>query len=190
LIISFFKEKPKNHNISLYAPVIRKEFHGVKTKKANYIVVYQTSDTHSRLIHYLKKINYNFIVYGFNKESKENNIIFRKFSYDQMIKDLAECNACIANGGFTFITEAIYLHKPVLCVPIKGQFEQILNSIYVKKLGYGEMYDHIDKKKIENFISNLKKYEKKLQHVKKENNSKLMHKVEEIIKNVSNKGRT
>lgn len=186
LIVSFFKEKPKNNNVSLYPPVIRKEFYNMKTKKKNYILVYQTSDTHSKLISYLKKIDYDFIIYGFNKEGEEGNIVFRKFDYAQMIRDLAECNACIANGGFTFITEAIFLHKPLLCVPIKGQFEQILNSIYVKKLGYGEMYDHINKKKIENFISNLKKYENTLRHVKRENNSRLLHKIEEIIKNVSN----
>jgi uncharacterized protein (TIGR00661 family) len=43
----------------------------------------------------------------------------------------------IAGGGFTLMGEAVYLHKPMLSVPIRGQFEQVLNARMLAKAGYG-----------------------------------------------------
>ena len=39
--------------------------------------------------------------------------------------------AVITSAGFTLLGEAVYLHKPVLAIPVEGQFEQILNAHYV-----------------------------------------------------------
>jgi len=31
----------------------------------------------------------------------------------------------------------VYLHKPLLSLPVVGQFEQVLNALYLEQLGYG-----------------------------------------------------
>ena len=129
----------------------------------------------------MKKIGHKFVVYGFDIDKIDSNVIFRKFNNTQWLKDLSECKAVIANGGFSLLSEAVSLHKPVLSIPINGQFEQILNALYIKRLGYGETYDSVDAKKIIKFIKNLKKYESNLKDFKKEDNSKVLAKIEEII---------
>ncbi len=43
----------------------------------------------------------------------------------------------VAGGGYTLMSEAVYLHKPLLSVPVEGQFEQVLNALYLEQLGYG-----------------------------------------------------
>jgi uncharacterized protein (TIGR00661 family) len=43
----------------------------------------------------------------------------------------------IANSGFSLICEALYLGKPYLAIPVRHQFEQVLNAYYVDKMGYG-----------------------------------------------------
>lgn len=35
------------------------------------------------------------------------------------------------------MSEAVHLGKPVFSVPIEGQFEQVLNALYLEHLGYG-----------------------------------------------------
>ena len=43
----------------------------------------------------------------------------------------------MAGGGFTLMSEAVYLHKPLLSVPVVGQFEQVLNALYLQALNFG-----------------------------------------------------
>ena len=95
-------------------------------------------------------------------EKEEKNLILKKFNEKEFIKDLASCKALIANGGFCTITEAVQLGKPVLSVPIKKQFEQILNAIFVDKLGYGEFHRKLKVDKIKDFISNIDIYKENL----------------------------
>lgn len=181
LITTFFKLPVKSKNVFLFPPVLRKEFFETKTCKKDYILVYQTSDTNQQLIKILRSIEHKFIIYGFNKNEKTSNFTFRKFSDKQMLTDLSECEAVITNGGYSLVTEAISLHKPVLSIPIKGQFEQILNALYIKRLGYGNMIYDLDKNDVIKFIKNLHKYEKNLKNFKREDNSKILAKIEEII---------
>lgn len=182
LITTFFYNPVKKGNVFLFPPILRREILELKPKSLEYIIVYQTASTNLKLVEELKKIDYNFIVYGFDTDKKDQNLTFRKFNNDLWLKDLENCKAVITNGGYSLISEAISLHKPVLSVPIKGQFEQMLNAYHIKKLGYGEMHENITAKKINNFIKNLKKYENNLQNFRKEDNSKILSKIEEIIK--------
>jgi uncharacterized protein (TIGR00661 family) len=87
----------------------------------------------------------------------------------------------VANGGYSFLSEAVSLHKPVLCIPIKGQFEQIINGLHIKRLGYGELHDDITEKKLRHFIANTDKYYDNIKNFKKEDNSRIIAKIEEII---------
>ena len=40
--------------------------------------------------------------------------------------------------------ESVYLHRPMLAVPIQGQFEQVLNARYLEREGYGLAADEIN----------------------------------------------
>ena len=98
-----------------------------------------------------------------NKKARDENLVFKRFSAQGFLKDLASAEAVITNGGFTLITECIYLKKPVLSQPIQGQFEQILNAIYLEKLGYGKFCEHPTLTDLHQFFRNLPKYRKRLE---------------------------
>jgi UDP:flavonoid glycosyltransferase YjiC (YdhE family) len=51
---------------------------------------------------------------------------------------LRTARGVIAGGGFSLLSECVYLHKPALSIPVAGQFEQTLNARYLQRLGYGE----------------------------------------------------
>lgn len=181
LAIDFTGSKVIDKKTFLFPPILRKEVLDMKTSEENYILVYFTS-SFGNLLPVFKKINKKFIVYGFDKNKKEGNIIFKKASQNEFLKDLAGCQGIVANAGFTLMTEALYLRKPYLAVPVKGQFEQVFNAYYLEKLGYGKYWDELNKEKIESFLFNLDLYKKNLRKYKKYDNSQIFRKIDELIK--------
>jgi len=182
IITGFYETKLKKNykNVFLVPPVLREEILKARTKKEDYILVYQSTNTYEELIDVLKDVNERFIIYGFEKENKENNLEFKKFNEKEFLKDLINCKAVICNGGFTLISEAIYLKKPLLTAPIKKHFEQLINCLYVKKKGYGECYFDLGKEKILKFINNLDKY--KTLDKKQKDNKIIFNILKDIIK--------
>ena len=145
----------------------------------NHIIVYQTSKESGKLVKRLKALtNENFIVYGFNKEETDGNLTYKLFNEDVFYDDLASAKAVVCNGGFTFISEAISLKKPIYSVPATGNFEQTLNAFYVQKLGYGEYHEKMSANKLAKFLKKLPKYQEKLAKVPKRNNDGI---VKELI---------
>ena len=155
-----------------------------------FTLVYQTSSTNKRLVPELNKIkDKRFIVYGFNIDKTVGNCTLKKHSTDGFLKDLEESRAIVSNGGFTLISEAIFLHKPVLSNPIECQYEQILNATYVEKLGYGIFAEKITAKNVKKFLSNLKQYEKNLEGYRQKDNSLAFRSIEKKILELKNPNR-
>jgi uncharacterized protein (TIGR00661 family) len=98
---------------------------------------------------------------------------------------LSACKAVIANGGFTLISEALYLKKPILSIPVKKQFEQILNAIYLERLGYGMYSKETNKENILRFSKNIQKYKKNLNKYNRYDNRESLKKIDDTIKSLS-----
>ena len=188
ILTSFFYPKIKpGKNAVIYPPIIREDILKLEPTHGDHIIVYQTSRESKRLVQNLKSIkDEQFIVYGFNVNKTDCNLTYKKFNEDKFYEDLASSKAVICNGGFTFITEAIHLKKPIYSVPAIGNFEQTLNGFYVQKLGYGEYHENMSPKKVEGFLKRLPKYEKRLAKVKKTNNDgivrELIYRIEKYSK--------
>ena len=165
LILSFIKNKINKKNIYFISPIIRKEILKLKNKKEkNQIIVYLNNPNHS-FLEILKKINENFVVYGFNKQGKDKNLFFKKIS-PNFIKDLASSKAVISTAGFSLLSESVYLKKPFFAIPLRGQFEQTFNALLIKRIGIGDFSENLNEEQIENFIKNLKKYKKNMNKIK------------------------
>jgi len=160
IIMALPKQKLKyNKNIIKTRPVIRKTILSAKPKKRNYILVYQSTKTYSKLLSMLKTIPENFIIYGYNISKRDNNLVFRSFNDKRrFFNDLINCKAIITNGGFTLISEAIHMKKPILAIPIKKHFEQYMNSLYIKKNNLGDFRKNLTKHNLRDFISRLESY--------------------------------
>jgi len=88
----------------------------------------------------------------------------------------------ITNGGFNVISEAIYLNKPVFSIPVKKQFEQILNAIHLERLGYGEFHEDPDKGDLEKFLLNLDVYKENIEsNFVHDGNQAVLRELDEII---------
>ncbi|GAA5819415.1 MAG: glycosyltransferase [Methanobrevibacter sp. CfCl-M3] len=182
ILTSFFYPEVKNpEKVVIYPPIIRDDIIRLKPSYGNYIFVYQTSQTNKKLLNSLKKVDEKFVIYGFNQDKTDSNLTFRKFNETKIYDDMKNCKAIITNGGFSLITEAIYLKKPIYSIPAKGNFEQLLNAFYIEKLGYGMMSRDISTKTIEEFLSNLFVYQENLERVKNSGNTEIIKEIEESI---------
>jgi len=165
-------------------PLLRKDIIDANSSYGNHILVYQTSKSDKNLLSELQKIDEKFVVYGFYESRKLGNVTL-KSEIKEFLNDLLSCKAVITNGGFTLISEALYLKKPVLSIPVKRQFEQILNALYLEKLGFGMRAEETSKEMIEKFIKKIPDYKKKLKKYKKYSNDEALGKISYAVKSLS-----
>lgn len=187
-IVPFFcSVECKKKNCRIAFPPLREEVKRLKTQEKDFVLVYQTSRSYKRMINELKKTKKNFKVYGFGREGKEKNLEFKEFDEKEFLNDLAECSFVVTNGGFSLISECIYLKKPVLSCPIKKQFEQQINAYYLDKIKCGKKSEEITKEEIEKFCNEIKTYKKKLEKIKwKDNFFEEMDNILDKLKNSNN----
>ncbi|MES2730234.1 MAG: MJ1255/VC2487 family glycosyltransferase [Bacteroidota bacterium] len=173
-ISSFFDAEIKKKNTSLVPPIVRDAICQAKVTSGDHILVYQTSSSLSGIKQVLHQIpNLKFYVYGFNKDEEDKNVLFKKFSEEGFVNDLAGAKAVIANGGFSFISEAVYLQKPVYSFPLKNQFEQFMNAAYIDKLGYGRHFPDLAADSLKAFLYDLPTFTKNLSSYHQEGNTVL-----------------
>lgn len=188
ILTSFFYPKVRaKKNAVIYPPIIREDILKLEPRDGDHVIVYQTSRESEKLVSKLKTLeDERFIVYGFNKNETDGNLTYKEFNEDEFYDDLASSKAVICNGGFTFISEAIHLKKPIYSVPAIGNFEQTLNGFYVQKLGYGEYHEVMSASKVKAFLTKLPKYQERLAKVKKTNNDgivrELIYRIEKYSK--------
>ena len=80
------------------------------------------------------------------------------------------------------------IRKTNTSIPVKKQFEQILNAIYLDKLGYGEHHSKINQAILDNFIEKIPVYKKNIseKYVKPKNNNETLNILKETIEEVIN----
>lgn len=188
LLNTFFQPRSNKKNECEYIPfILRKSIIEAKRKEGSYLFVYQTSTSNLKLIDILKNAGIPCTIYGFNKEETDKNLIFRKFNEKMFIKELASCKAVISNGGYVLMSEAIYLKKPMLSMPVKGQFEQSLNAGYLQKYGFGMKCENATEKDLIMFLKKYDYYKKNLERYRYEGMSKIFSilnkKINEFVNN-------
>ncbi len=169
-------------------PIIRDEIIKAEVSTGDHILVYQTTQTNQNLIPALHGCpDQTFIFYGCDREKQDKNIFYKKFCTETFITDFASAKAVITNGGFTLISEAIYLHKPILCNPIEKHYEQFLNSEMVTKLGYGTTTSDISSQTIDDFLGQISSYQTNLNTYQQGGNEMLFKRIDELLESIERK---
>jgi len=156
LIPSFIFPEVLRQDVELVPPILRKEIRSLKPRRGDHVLVYQTSSSNKQLLDVIKRIDERFVVYGFDKDRLINNVTLKRFSEKGFLKDLASAKAVIMNGGFSLMTECIYLKKPILSIPVKGQIEQMINARELERQGLGLKSEENDLEMIVEFIRSLR----------------------------------
>jgi hypothetical protein len=84
-----------------------------------------------------RDIPFKIDVVGRSGESG-GNVVFHGRQLNN-IELLAQADALVINGGYSAVSEAFVLRKPVFVVPVPGHAEQFVNAQLCEKLGLGFM---------------------------------------------------
>jgi UDP:flavonoid glycosyltransferase YjiC (YdhE family) len=79
------------------------------------------------------------------------------------------------------IGEAVYLQKPIFSVPVRNQYEQILNARYVEELGYGLSAKVIEAELLRLFLAEAPKYASRVARHKQDGNRELYEVVDRLL---------
>jgi uncharacterized protein (TIGR00661 family) len=188
LITTFFYPKIRRKDTLLVPSILREPILTAKPIDLEHILVYQTSKSNTRMIRELKRFkDDSFIIYGFGISKTEDNLKFKEFSESGFISDLASCKAAITNGGFSMISEAIYLKKPVFSIPIRNHFEQICNALHLEREGYGKFAEEFSYNSFNEFINNLYFYKEKLLNYSQDGNKVSLSTIDDEITRIIHK---
>jgi uncharacterized protein (TIGR00661 family) len=170
----------------LVPPILRDDILSAKPSAGDHLLVYQTGTSHEALIDALQKTGLPCRVYGVRRDLPsdvaEGNLVYRPFSESQFVEDLASCRGVVAGGGFTLMGEAVYLHKPMLAIPLGRQFEQLLNARYLERMGYGMCLEHVEEPGVvHDFVERLPQYRDKLSEYHQKGNRKLFEHIDELL---------
>ena len=170
----------RHKKVRKVTPVIRSEILKSKPEKKDYVLVYLTSRKYKSFSKVLKKIDEKFIVYGHEERSRDKNLYFKTFHEgSRFVEDLIHCKAVITSGGFTLISEALHLGKPLFVVPLRNHFEQLLNARYVQEWKRGVYSTRLHVKEFKEFFKNLDNYSCKKE--KRRNNGEFFKVLEEKL---------
>jgi predicted glycosyltransferase len=89
------------------------------------------------------------------------NITIQPINNEAFIESMASAEGILCGAGFETPAEALYMHKKLMVIPMKGQYEQHCNAAALKEMGVPVLkslkLDNIDK--IKNWIEQDSKIE-------------------------------
>ncbi|MCY1075171.1 MJ1255/VC2487 family glycosyltransferase [Archangium lansingense] len=194
LVTTFFYPPVRKERTTLLPSILRPEILSAKSEPGEHLLVYQTSTTNAQLPEILKQSGLPCHIYGMRRDITEDvrdgNLLYRPFSEKGFIDDLRTARAVVAGGGYTLMSEAVYLHKPMLSLPVKGQFEQVLNALYLEKLGYGMYAPELTLERLRDFLQRVPSCQEALKGYEQDGNVKMIEALrEQLARAAEDKGR-
>ena len=144
LIISFYAPPVRaGYNAKIAPPILRRSVQDLRPCDRGHVLVYQSNSTHRGLLDFLKAATRRTCyIFGYkNKVGREGNLVFRPKSEEEFLELLEGASYVICGGGHTLMTEALFLGKAILSLPLKAFVEQRFNALYIEQLGYGMQAD-------------------------------------------------
>ena len=185
LITTFFHPPVVKARTTLVPPILRPMVLEARPEDGEHLLVYQTSTSDTGLLDRLRATGVECRIYGVRRglrvEEREGNLRFLPFSDPGFVDDLRTARGVVANGGFTLLGEAVYLHRPVLSVPVRRQFEQVLNARYLEKEGYGIAAEAVTGQVLGEFLERIPELRRNLAPYRQDGNRALLSRLDELL---------
>lgn len=186
VVTTFFRPPIRKPDTTLCAPILRPEILDAKSSRGDHLLVYQTGEGYGTLADTLSRTGMECRIYGMRRsiteEQVEGALRYRPFHEKTFTDDLASARAVIAGGGFTLMGEAVYLHKPMLGVPVRHQFEQVMNVRYLQYLGFGRAAASLEEPAvILDFLRDVPRFEEKLAAYHQDGNQELFGTIDTLL---------
>ena len=136
-----------NYNIGLHynaigknieTPIIRDEIrHGNNIDKGFGIVYlpFFSDENIYKILNNIKNIEWVVFSKRIRQRYRKENVLFELINSESFTEKLLSCHIVLTAAGFETTSEALFLGKKMVVVPLKWHFEQAVNSLALEKLG-------------------------------------------------------
>lgn len=152
------------------------------------VLVYQSFGTDRAMLDALAAVDARFVVYGMDQDAVRGNVTLRRFSDEGFIDDLVGARAVLCNGGHSLLSECVRLGTPALSVPLRHQFEQVLNARALAYHGIGEAHARVTPAALRGFLGRLGGYRDALARRPVERNADALARIDAMIDEVTGGG--
>jgi len=158
LALSFYK-LGSTQEITVVPPLLRDDVKRLTPSQGNFFLTYLVNSGYGSEVISFAKANPTLEIraYWDKKDAAETenplpNLSFHRVHDKNFLRDMAACKGLVSTAGFESICEAMYLGKPVMVIPITGQYEQACNALDTVYSGAGIASDDFDFSKLEKVI--------------------------------------
>jgi uncharacterized protein (TIGR00661 family) len=157
LALSFLPQiRYANQNLRVVPPLLRPEVKLLDSKQGDFYLAYMVNPGYAEEVIYFAEANPHLQIkaYWDKKEAAEtefplSNLSFHRVHDKNFLQDMANCKGLVCTAGFESVCEAKYLGKPVMMIPVAGQYEQACNALDAEASGVGITSENFDFTKLE-----------------------------------------
>ncbi len=123
---------------TIFTPIIRKQVRELTPSNEGHYTVYLPSYDDSQILKWLKKmpaINWQVFSKNSKKDIQIKNIRITPINTDLFLKSMASAEGVLCNAGFGTASEALFLKKKLMVIPMKKQLEQAYNAQMLQEMG-------------------------------------------------------
>ncbi len=150
-------------NTVVVPPLLNLKSKNKNTKNGNFFMGYMVNDGYAEEVISWHRDNMDTELHFFwdRKDMPEKYVPHEHLTFHQINNNLfselmENCKGYISTAGFESICEAMYLKKPVLMIPVQGQYEQACNAIDAKNSGAGIIGSSFDISLLMDFLPDYK----------------------------------
>jgi len=154
VILKHYAPSPKNvglhfekYDSFILPPIIKDEIISSEPTNLKHITVYLPSfnkDCLERAFNKIPSIHFEWFLNTVEQKHTIGNITYFPVNQKKFNKSLISCEGIVTGGGFETPSEALYLGKKVLSIPVRNHYEQECNAAALKKMGVPVIYNVSD----------------------------------------------
>ena len=151
LIFKHYAPAPQNiglhferYNDFILPPIIKDEILHAEPKNGGHITVYLPSfqkECLEKAFNKLPNEHFHWFLSDVKTKHRVKNITYYPVDQALFNKSVIKCQGIITGGGFETPSEALYLRKKILSIPIRKHYEQECNAAALKKMGIPVIYE-------------------------------------------------
>ena len=157
----FFPRLRRRSRAVLVPPILRDDVLAARASDGGRLLVYvNEGEGMAPLLDAIGRVGVPADVYGLDPAlAAPPSVVLREPSRDGFLSRLAAARAVVSTAGFTLLSEALHLGKPVLALPNRGFFEQAVNALALADLGRGEaVFGRLRPERLRAFLGRADRY--------------------------------
>jgi uncharacterized protein (TIGR00661 family) len=132
-------------------PLLRRELFAMRPVRGDYFLVYILNYGYHDEIRAWQHAHPDVALHCFydrpgapEEEQAGPNLTFHRLSGDKFLRYMAGCRAVVCTAGFESVSEAAWLDKPMLLIPVENHSEQQWNARDARQAGLALTTAHFD----------------------------------------------